>query len=492
MTIRVAVCVVAAVLCGGVPDAGAKTIKLTMEQAVDMALKRRGDLRAAKMDIKVAAAKNSEVNARFLPEITGNATANIGLAGSFQGFGMIGLSMSPYKDLIGGSVDAVWEVFDFGRTVAESAAASHEITSSKHRAADIERRIRFRTADLYLACLALKARAELAKKRLASAEKGNEIAEHHARAQIIAKADADMAALQLLQARREKLDAERAEHACEVHLAGYVGTHDDIEIADVTMRKTPPTAAAAKLIAAAHKSRPDLRARRQQAAAWDSRAKAAGLDNLPKVRAVGSLGWALLNHNAAARIMDWPLDHHFYAVGVGVQVPIFEGGAMLARLRGHQARRDAEKARAADLERKITAEVREAVQAIRVAYAQFEAASRETERADKVEATAEKRFKAGLSNMHAWTTAHELAFRSRIALQNARYRVLRAHIAVEFVVGSPNRAQAGRRQGSRKGREFGLRDVVRSRCAWPTPTGTVPPESARMPLQSRNVRFRPK
>ena len=43
----------------------------------------------------------------------------------------------------------------------------------------------------------------------------------------------------------------------------------------------------------------------------------------------------------------------------------------------------------------------------------------------------------------------------------------------------PKRRHAGRRPGSRKGREFGLRDVVRSRRAWPTPTDTVPPESSR-------------
>ena len=63
---------------------------------------------------------------------------------------------------------------------------------------------------------------------------------------------------------------------------------------------------------------------------------------------------------------------------------------------------------------------------------QQRAAQSEATRAERVEKSAYKRFKAGLSNVHAWTTARELSFRSRVAFQSARYRRMRARNALHF------------------------------------------------------------
>lgn len=413
-------------------QSGAPAKKVTLAEAVDFAVKRRGDLRAAKLQIKVAQAENTQVNARFLPVLTGNASANIGLAGSFAGLGLVGLSMSPYKNLIGGSVDAVWEVFDFGRTLAESNAESHEIDAARATAENVERIIRFQTTDLYLRCLSLRARTSLARRQLTTAEAAATTASKQSKAGMIAETDAEIARLTVDQDRRELLAAQRAAESCTLHLAGYIGSPHDLDLVDVSADTPAPVRASKSLIANALKNRPDKRAQLKQAKAWDSRVTAAGLDHLPKVRAVGSLGWALLNENVVKYIHDSDLNHGFYALGVGVQVPIFEGGAIMARMRVNQHRRDAQTAKARDLERLITAQVRAAANAWQVAHEQQLAAKSEAARADKVESSAEKRFRAGLSNIDAWALARNLAFRSRVAFDSSRYQVLRAQNALLF------------------------------------------------------------
>ncbi|GEM_PF-2788398 len=433
---RVCFIVALAVVAGALQPmaSAAERRKVTLADAVKWAVERRGDLKAAKLAVEVAQQQNNQVVARFMPVITGNASANVGLAGSFQGLGLVGLSMSPYKRLIGGSLDGVWEVFDFGRTIADSVAQGHEIGAARYQAADMERVVRFRAADLYLRCLAYRKASELARKHHETAEEGARIAEAHSKAQLIATADADVATLQVLQAHREMRAAEQAEHACTVMLGGYIGTKYDLDLVDVKDKAGRPPVGESKLVDRARTRRPDLKAMREKADAWDSRATAAGLDHLPRIRAVGSLGWALLDRQAAKLILETDLNHAFYAVGVGVQVPIFEGGKVHAKMRENQARRDAQRARTTDLERKITAQVRAAVNAWKVAWDQLQRTTSEADRAAKVEATARKRWKAGLSNIHAWTMARTMAFRSSIAHQTARYQLLRARNALRFAV----------------------------------------------------------
>ncbi|HAN30118.1 MAG TPA: hypothetical protein DCQ06_00840, partial [Myxococcales bacterium] len=338
------------------PLSAAPSVKVTLPQAVKWAVQRRGDVKAAKLGVDVKKGQKTRVNAKFFPVITGNASANIGLAGSFAGLDLIGLSMSPYKELIGGSVDAVWEVLDFGKTVAQSSAAGHEVDAATHSAADVERLVRYKTADLYLRCLAARHAADLAHKHHKTAALGAKVASAHRKAELISKADEELAQLAALQAHRHLLTAQQLTQSCRLNLGAYIGAKGDIELVDVQTSAAAPAATQAKLLAAAARRRPDLMALNERVKASASRVKAAALDHLPKIRAVGSVGWSLVNERVAKVLMGTDFNHSFYAVGVGIQVPIFEGGAIHARMKMHQARRDAQQARLADLRRKVKAE----------------------------------------------------------------------------------------------------------------------------------------
>ena len=421
----------------GGPGATA-TRTMTIDEAIDYAFKHRGELDAARQDVIVKEANNTQVNARFMPNVTGNASVNTGLAGSFQGLRLQGLSMSPYKNLIGGSVDARWDIFDFGRTVADSSAASFAIDAARHGVTDLKRTVRFRVQDRYLHCLTLTAMSDLSRKHERGAEEASRIAKAHAGAGLISRGDYDLAELQHLQAQRMRMETERAELACRRMLAALIGLNGRLELVDVSDSQVQNARAPSGLdglLETARKSRPDLAARKAAAEALDRSVISAGLDHLPMLRAVGSLGYVLVDERVATLIDNPHGNQHFYAVGVGLEVPIFEGGSILARMKALQAQRKAEMSLLADLKRTVTAEVKTALHMWKVSSEQLQRARDEAKRAERVSNQALARYKAGLVNVHRWTMARMIAFRSQVAHQRARYGVLRAKAGLEMAMG---------------------------------------------------------
>jgi outer membrane protein TolC len=416
---------------------------MTIDEAIDYAFKHRGELDAARQDVIVKEASNTQVNARFMPNVTGNASVNTGLAGSFQGLRLQGLSMSPYKNLIGGSVDARWDIFDFGRTVADSSAASFAIDAARHGVANLQRTVRYRVQDRYLHCLTLTAMSDLSRKHERGAEEASRIAKAHAGAGLISRGDYDLAELQHLQTQRMRMETERAELACKHNLAALIGLNNAIELVDVSDSQVQAARAPhglEGLIETAQKRRPDIAARKAVAESFDRKVISAGLDHLPMLRAVGSLGYVMLNEKVATLLDNPHGNHHFYAVGVGLEVPIFEGGSILARMRALQAQRKAEMSLLADLKREVSAQVKTALHMWKVSTEQLQRARDEAKRAERVSNQALARYKAGLVNVHRWTMARMIAFRSQVAHQRARYGVLRAKASFEMAVGEADKS----------------------------------------------------
>ncbi|HAN31795.1 MAG TPA: hypothetical protein DCQ06_09385, partial [Myxococcales bacterium] len=81
----------------------------------------------------------------------------------------------------------------------------------------------------------------------------------------------------------------------------------------------------------------------------------------------------------------------------------------------------------------VKAEVSAALLAWNTAVEQLQRTAAEAKRAKSVEATSYQRWKAGLSNVHTWTSAETMAFRSAVAHQTARYTLLRAGNVLSFV-----------------------------------------------------------
>jgi outer membrane protein len=92
------------------------TVRLTLEEAVAMALRQNPAVTAARQTVAEANARIKQARSGYLPQLGFNGIAKVGLSGATNGLGLIGLPNSPFYRNFADSLNASYRVFDFGRT----------------------------------------------------------------------------------------------------------------------------------------------------------------------------------------------------------------------------------------------------------------------------------------------------------------------------------------------------------------------------------------
>src|SRR5216684_3135447 len=100
---------------------------LTLEQAVETALRQNPSVIEARHTVEEADARIRQARAGYYPQFGFNGIAKVGLSGATNALGLVGLPNSPLYRNFADSLNASQSIFDFGRT--------------KHRVA-YERRLR--------------------------------------------------------------------------------------------------------------------------------------------------------------------------------------------------------------------------------------------------------------------------------------------------------------------------------------------------------------
>jgi outer membrane protein len=167
------------------------------------------------------------------------------------------------------------------------------------------------------------------------------------------------------------------------------------------------------LVDAALRQRPDLLQLQYQRDAAASAAAAAKDANYPTLAAVGVLGNAFVE--------DSHLPDKYAAAGVQLTVPIFEGGALIARQREAEIRAEVASESLREAENSAVRDVRLALVAAQTAYKRLSTSRQLLKHATQAFELARARYKAGSSSIVELSDAQLNQTLAAIEFANAQF-----------------------------------------------------------------------
>ncbi len=388
-----------------------------LTQLVAEALASNKDLAAAQARLRVARASLTVAQAGFWPSLGASA----------------GGSASEASDATGGAVeswqaglDAAWELDVFGGVRRSAEASAADLGRARASLADVQRSIAAEVALDYIDARSAQARLAVARENLGYQDETVRITGWRHQAGLVGGQDVEQATVL------------RAQTAAAIPLlqTSYSGAANRLAV----LLGQPPGAVNARLEAATPiprapevvatgvpadllRRRPDLVAAERTLAAEVARIGVAEADLLPALRLGGSLDTTALSVGDLGSVL-------VRSVSGGITAPLFQGGALRARLEGQRASADAALA-------SYEGAVLQALQDVEDALDSIDATrERETQLAIAEEAArrslrlADTRYRTGLIDFQSLLDAQ----RSLLSTQESRLsaRAARAAAAVQL------------------------------------------------------------
>jgi outer membrane protein len=182
------------------------------------------------------------------------------------------------------------------------------------------------------------------------------------------------------------------------------------------------------VVASALSQRPDLLNLRYLRDAAQSEAAAAKDANYPTLAAVGVIG------NSFAEASNLP--DRYAAAGVQLSVPLFEGGAFLARQREEEIRARVAAEALREAENNVVRDVRLALVAVQTAYKRLTTTRQLLKNANQSFELAQARYKVGSSSIVELSDAQLNQTYAAIAFANAEYDTEVQSAVLDYQTGS--------------------------------------------------------
>jgi outer membrane protein len=231
------------------------------------------------------------------------------------------------------------------------------------------------------------------------------------------KSDLDLsfANVNLAQARLLQLDAENGEQAALASLSAILGYPNlqNLDLVEDGEPPTPPPADPDQLIAEAFSNRPEILALEFESQSAEKFRTAERDQLFPTVSALAAIGDTPVRD---ARLSSW-----YGAVGVNVQVPVFNGFLFTARTREADLRSQAVQQRILDLRNRISRDVRTSWLDAHTAYERLAVSRQLLDQANRALDLAQTRYQLGLGSIVELSQAQLQQTQAEIGSAQAGY-----------------------------------------------------------------------
>lgn len=338
-------------LCS-LPLQAQQTLHLTLDSAIQLALKQNPAIASAQHEVEASEARIKEARAGYYPQVGFNGIAKAGLSGATNALSLVGLPNSPFYRNFADSLDISQTGLDFGRT-------SHIVGFERRRrdaaAADLDTvkaSVILQTKRAFYEVFRARRLEDAAQELVASRELTVRQARIFYEAQFRSRVDFDLAQAGLAQAQRDRLKTRSERSVAEAELDRALGLTQSmqysLETPDLTSPKLEMLSSA---IEVAYRSRPELRSLAAEVAAAQERVQIARSEKRPVLRFAFSGGYARFATLAADQLT---------AGGAGLLLPLFTGGRLTGQLEQAEAEFQALQDREESLKQRIRYEVRAA------------------------------------------------------------------------------------------------------------------------------------
>jgi len=409
-------------VCAGGTGTSAGPDKLSITQAVQLALANSPDLQAAEQRLEAAQARVGMARSRYLPQVSFNGIAKLGLAGATNGLALLGLPASPFYRNLAEAANVNQDIFDFGRTRHATSVARAEVEATKQELAGTRLRVEEQAKVAFLRVLSAQRVIQVRQQALRERQSIERKAQEFFQAGLSSKLDANLvevglrgAELALAQARDDEQEAWAELFAA---LGRPEGTHYDLVEPQFTLASPDrlPSEIDQALV-----TRPDLRALQAELEAQQQRVEYAQSLRRPVLLGVFSGGYARFEELTAAQLM---------AGGLGLVAPLYTGGGLEAQVRAERHALDALRARYASRILGVRVEVSRARADLLKALDSAQASQQIAAYAEEALRLAQTRYRAQLTSFVELLTAEASTEQARADYAQAvyNYQISRAHL----------------------------------------------------------------
>ncbi len=419
---------------------------LTLRQAVDIALEKNPQRKAALAETRAASADVKQAKSILYPHVMFSETATAGddpvyVFGSKlrqQRFAAPDLAFNvlntpaPFGNFstrFGGT----WNLFDSLASWRSVNRAEQVKNGTDRQLERTDQEIVFRVADSYYAVLLAGKQIEVAEQAMKTAQAILERSKNRVESGVVVESDSLSAQVRVASRKQELIRAQNNLAMARAQLSAAMGlsTQSDFEPSDALAERALPTAPLEELEKQAIEMRPDLKRIRSEEAAQQQSVSIAKSSYGPRVNAFA--GWEADNPTlvAGGGGNNW-------LAGIEVQFDLFEGGAKQAQLsheRAMQQKVAAVKEMATDA---VRLEVRRAYYDVDATRQQLEVARASIADSQESLRINQDRYEAGLSTVTDLLAAEDAARRTQTDYWETVCHYYTGYAALELASGTLN------------------------------------------------------
>jgi outer membrane protein len=250
-------------------------------------------------------------------------------------------------------------------------------------------------------------------------------------AKLKSEIDLSFAKVELARSQLLLLEARNNYQAALAGLSAVLGYSDEqnFQLAEETNALTPPAPEVEPLIRQAMQQRPEIKALQFDVESAQKFGKAEHDLWMPSVNALGVVGEAPVRDN---HIPNW-----YGAVGVNVNIPVFNGFLYNARAKAADLQTDVNRQKLADLRNNIARDVRNSWQDTNRAYERLSVTRQLRQQADLALDLAQARYNLGLGSIVEFTQAELQKTEADIADTDATYQYRLTQMVLAFSIAAP-------------------------------------------------------
>jgi outer membrane protein len=400
---------------------------LTIKDAEQLALQNNPQISVARLNALASQQATREVRSALWPQASADLTGVDSHPGSRITAGGLNNPIIYERAAVGATVTQL--ITDFGHTSNLISSAKLAAKAQDQNAIATQEQIRLAADQAFYGALQARTVTKVADQTVAARQTVAEQIEALFNSKLKSQLDLSFANVNLSQAKLLLLDAQNNENAALASLSVVLGFRSlqDFQLMEDTTQVTPPPANIDDLITQAFAKRPELLALNYH---YESAQKfqAAERDLLfPTIRAAGAVG--------DTPVRNPVLSNWYGAVGVNIDIPVFNGFLYTARAHEARLRAEAAQARLTDLRNRIARDVRTSWLNATTAYNRLSVTQQLLEQANLALDLAQTRYKLGLGSIVELSQAQLQQTQSEIGNVQAGYDYRLALASLRYEIG---------------------------------------------------------
>jgi outer membrane protein len=402
---------------------------LTLVQAEGLALKNNPQISIGKLRALVAQQYVREARSALLPTATVSLTAVDSDPGSRLSAGFLNNPTLFPRAAAGASVNQL--ITDFGRTTNLLSSSQFQAKAEEQNAAATAAQIVLAVDQAFYNALETKALVAVAKQTVDSRQLLVDKIKALTDAKLKSDVDLSFTRVDLARGKLLLLEAQNNYESSLATLSAILGFSDEQNFQPVEEQVTiaPPSPDVLPLIQTALEQRPEVAALQNEVEGAQKFGSAEHDLWRPTINALGVVGDAPVRDN---NVSSW-----YGAVGVNINIPIFNGFLYNARAKAADLQTEVNRQKLSDLRNNIARDVRISWQDTNRAYERLSVTRQLQEQASLAFDLAQARYNLGLGSIVEFSQADLQKTEAEIADTDAKYQYRLTQIVLAYTIASP-------------------------------------------------------